>query len=164
MCKIKTNVAALPARCLLWLALRLRCWSGCQCWGPYRWKKPETRHELKSCEYCMYILVTLAWTKFLQFQASTGEFGWLEDLVDNGWSPRGEGSLCQDQNIGHLSLPLRTVGLRRLQKLVIQWPRVCGLCDIPELIFNIHQSCQAGSTSSCPLFPLAVWKWCLPLP
>lgn len=71
------------------------------------------------CE-TIYLLVTWSWTAILQFQASTREFSWLEDQVDNGLSPCGESSLCQDQNIGHLSLPLRTAGPRRLRKLVFE--------------------------------------------
>lgn len=62
----------------------------------------------------------------------------------------------QEQNIGHLTPthhPTRgppAPGAYR--SWYLKWRlRVCGLCDIPELIFNIHQSCQPGSTSSCPL-------------
>lgn len=42
---------------------------------------------------------------------------------------------------------------RRLQKVVFEGAAggvVCSLCDIPELIFNIHQSCQAGSAPTLP--------------
>lgn len=68
-------------------------------------------------------IFTLSWTAFLQFQASTEEFGWLEDQVDNGLSPCGEGELCQEQNIGHLSLPGGLSAPDACGSRYLKWPR-----------------------------------------
>lgn len=81
----------------------------------------------------------------------------LKIKLITAWGPK--------QNMGHLRFLLRTAATATTRSLYLKWPKICRLCDIPELILFTFITAVRQALPRAALFsPLLVKGGVYPCP